>query len=96
MGHSWGLSSKMPQYRKGPPSCTELAHVRGRLAQGEDLETIAASLSRKPETLARNLNLHRAEVHPTKVNPALVVTTRSGARIEGLSLHELLRLARAL
>lgn len=86
----------MSYLRKGPPSSIELKYVRDRLAQGHDLEAIASTLNRKLETLVRHLELHRSEIHPQKPNPALVVTTRSGARIEGLSLNELVRLARAL
>jgi hypothetical protein len=81
--------------RKGFPSIVEVARVRHRLACGEDLETIASSLGRRPEVLAKHL-AKDPPVHPQQPNSALKITMPSGARIEGLSLNELIRLARAL
>lgn len=86
----------MERLRKGPPSNTEIKYVRDRLAQGQELEDIASSLGRKTSTLFRHLNLSRPEIHPMQPNPGLMVTTRSGAVITGLSLNELTRLARHL
>ena len=86
----------MPKFRKGPPSNTEIKYVRDKLALGQELEDIASALSRKTSTLIRHLHLSRPEIHPTKVNPSIVVTTAGGTKIEGLSLNELHRLVRHL
>lgn len=82
--------------RKGPPSDSEIHHVHHRIALGEDLGAIAQELGRKPMTLQRHLDGYKPEVHPQQVNSSLVVTTPSGATISGLTLQELIRLARAL
>ncbi len=81
-------------FRDGRPSRVEITRVQHRLALGERLEDIASSLGRRTEVLEKYLA--KVEVHPNEPNRSLVVTTASGARIEGLSLSALIRLARAL
>lgn len=79
----------------GFPSQVELTRVRHRLSCGEPLDTIANDLGRRPEILAKYL-AYGQPVHPQQPNSAVKVTLASGATITGLSLHELLRLARVL
>lgn len=81
--------------RRGPPSAVELARVRQRLICGEGLELIASSLHRRPELIARYLGSPQ-HTPPEPAPRTYAVTTAKGARIEGLSLSELARIARAL
>lgn len=80
--------------RKGPPPTNTITLLRHRLAVGEDIETIAGSLGYRAETLAKYSG--RPEVHPATASATIRVTTPGGAIIEGLSLTELIRLARSL
>lgn len=84
-------------FRPGYPPQLEITRVRHRLSCGESLDDIASDLGRRPEVLQRYLagNL-KPEVHPQQVNGSLVVKTPSGATISGLTLQELIKLARAL
>lgn len=82
--------------RKGPPPQDEIHRAHHLLAMGANLEALAAELGRSPQTLRRYLDRYQPEVHPQAVNGSIKVTLASGARIEGLSLQELVRLARAL
>lgn len=83
-------------FRPGYPPQLEITRVRHRLSCGESLDAIASDLGRRVEVLQRHLGLGKPEVHPKQVNGSLIVTTPSGATISGLTLQELIKLARAL
>lgn len=75
----------------GYPSRNELTRIRHRLAQGESLTTIAATLARSPTTLKKFLELGTPQAGRPRTR-TFTATTRNGGSINGLTLEELERL----
>lgn len=82
------------KHRPGFPGACDLARARHRLICGEPVERIAADLGRRTETLQRWLS--SPQHAPPDAARTYTLTTRRGARIEGLTLGEVRVLARTL